>query len=189
MLNRRANFWTIALAALLALDMAQEALPAAPTELAGQGWTCLADPAGVIAARGQLMLEMEQLMIPLDSYTTGDPYDVDMLRDNAAGVARLLQVVPHLFPPTTNLYKDTDTLPATLALPEILTNFDGFQGLATEASEVADDASNTADAEASRQKALDIRTACAACHSIFVRAYDTPAVSGNDKSVDFGAFN
>ncbi|MDR3475274.1 MAG: cytochrome c [Devosia sp.] len=180
----------VAMAAMLTAALAQGSSPATPDPAApaGQGWTGLTDPTGVIAARGQLMHEMEHLMIPLDSFTAGDKYDVGMLRDNAAGVSRLLKVVPHLFPPTTNLYKDTDALPATLALPAIWDNFDVFDGLATEASRVADDASNTADANALKQKALDIRTACAACHSAFVRAYQAPVVSSKDKNFDFGNF-
>lgn len=195
----RAQFWTAtlgaALAGMLAIEagIAQESSQPPPAadaaSLTGPGWTGVTNPLDVIAARAALMSEIEQLMIPLDSFTAGDTYDLDMLRQNAEGVSKLLKVVPHLFPPTTNLYNADDEIPVTLAQADVWENFDVFTSLAAEAVKVADEASKTSDPEAFRQKALDIRTACAACHDSFLLTYEAPALSDEDENFDFGGFN
>lgn len=195
---RRSRMWTTslgaALAAIVAIGAAAQESEGASVEAAapveGQGWTGLTNPMDVIAARGALMAEMEQLMIPIDSYTAGDVYDLDMLRENAAGVARLLTVVPHLFPPTTNLYDPDAEIPVTLAQPELWENFDTFYRLATAASGVADEASSTQDPEAFRQQGLAIRAACAACHDTFLLPYVPETVNPEEfQDFDFGTFD
>jgi len=169
-----------------AASQAPAAAGAAPTS--GPGWTGLTSPTDVIAARDALMKEIEQLMIPLDSYTAGDKFNPDVLRANAAGVARLLKIVPHLFPPTTNLYEKDSKTPATLALPRLWQNFDAFTIMAQNAQKVADQAASTQDPVTLKQKALDIRAACAACHDAFLLTYKPEAASQKDASFDFGNF-
>ena len=53
----------------------------------------------------------------------------------------MLLALPHLFPPTTNLYDPKAAQPATLALPPIWKDFDSFYTLAGAAVECGDGAS------------------------------------------------
>ena len=170
----------------IAPEASRPASQAAPT--AGPGWTGLSKPTEIIAARTALMEEMEQLMIPLDSYTAGDKHDPDLLRANAAGVARLLKVVPHLFPPTTNLYQQGTKTPATLALPVVWQNFDSFYSLAAGAQEIAEEFASTQDPVALKPMALAIRGACKSCHDSFLLEYKPESVTEKDTNFDFGTF-
>ena len=145
-------------------------------------------PADIIAARTNLMLVLEQLMMPLDYFTAGDDYPLDVLQANANDIGTLLTVVPHLFPLSTNLYDPDAEIPETLALPAIWEDFATFQGMADAASATALAAASERDPDAFVTAALNIRAACTACHDQFVREYVPETVSDDDLNFDFGAF-
>lgn len=189
---------TIGLTAILAIGaIAQDALPVStpegpitdPSLPVGAGWTSVTDPTGVIAARYALMLQMEQMMLPLDAYTAGEAYDLKELRANAAGIARLLKIVPYLFPPTTNLYDESTNTPLTIALPILWENFDVFESLAQETQKLAYEASRITDPEVLKQTAYDIRDACETCHESFLIPYQPQSVTAEDLNYDFGVFS
>src|SRR5215468_10054158 len=80
------------------------------------GWTGLSKPLDVIHARGELMSHMEMLMEPIDTITaqTTPVRNVEQLHQNAEMVSAMLTILPHLFPPTTNLYDPKNTTPPTI---------------------------------------------------------------------------
>jgi cytochrome c556 len=175
---------TNALAAIL-VAVAGGALAADVAPGAGQGWTGVTRPKAVIAARQEIMEHMEILMKPIDTITVSDVRNVEQLHENAEVLGAILMAVPHLFPPTTNLYDPKVTMPATLALPAIWQNFDSFYSLAEAASKSADTFAITKGNAQLRAASLKLRASCDACHTLYLRKYESPKVLESDYKFDF----
>jgi cytochrome c556 len=154
---------------------------------AGDGWTGLTKPKDVIHARGELMEHMEELMRPIDTITVGPVKDVDQLHFNAEVVGAILTAVPHLFPPTTNLYDPRSITPDTIALPAIWQNWDSFYQLAQSASKAAEAFAGTKGDAALRTASRKLRASCDACHTLYLRKYESPKVKPSDYLFDFSA--
>jgi len=152
----------------------------------GRGWTGVTNPTDVIAARGELMEEIEHLMQPIDTFQVVDTDDLNGLRLAANTVHVMLLALPHLFPPTTNLYDPQAETPATLALPAIWKDFDTFYRLAVAASKAAETMADTpAGKQQLRAEGLAIRASCDACHALYLRQYHESKVSDADINFDF----
>jgi cytochrome c556 len=169
--------------ALLATTAATATGSAVPGQ--GQGWTGVTRPKDVIVARQELMEHIEELMEPIDTIQVKDTDDLDTLRHNGEVISAMLLALPHLFPPTTNLYDPKAEEPKTLALPPIWKNFDNFYTLATAASKAAEDLSQTEGEAAMKTASLRLRASCDACHSAFLRPYVPPKVLDSDRNFDF----
>ena len=151
----------------------------------GQGWTGVTNPKALITARQELMEHMEILMQPIDTITVSEVRNVDQLHENAEVLGAILLAVPHLFPPTTNLYDPGVTMPATLALPPIWQNFDSFYSLAAAASKAAEAFAATKGNEPLRAASRKLRASCDACHTLYLRKYQPPKVLDSDYKFDF----
>lgn len=150
-----------------------------------QAWTGLTKPKDVIVARQELMGHIEELMEPIDTLQVKDSDNLATLRFNGEVISAMLLALPHLFPPTTNLYDPKAEQPETLALPPIWTSFDNFYTLATAASHAA---TNFAEAEgkpAMKTASLALRASCDACHSLYLRPYVPPKFLDSDWNFDF----
>lgn len=159
--------------------LAQEIVPS------GAGWTGATDPEDVIAARQALMGEIERLIAPIDTFVavgSGSPAE---LSQAAATMAPMLLAVPHLFPPTTDLYDPDAALPATLALPAVWESFPTFYRLAGASYDAAVVVAGASDAEAVKAAGLNLRATCDACHAIYLRPYVPESVSDEDLEFDF----
>ena len=140
------------------------------------GWTGLTEPAEVIEARRLLMVEAERLMKPIDEYSIGLPGDPAALRSAATTLEPLLLALPHLFPPTTNLFDPAAHDPPTVALPAIWQRFAAFQTFAESAERAA--AALAAAEEASRARRERAHAAaCDTCHTAFMKPYTPPVRS------------
>jgi cytochrome c556 len=139
----------------------------------------------VIAARQGLMVAAEALMQPIDTFTVDDSIDQDLIRQNADAIAAMVLAVPHLFPSDTNLYDPDADLPETLALPAVWQSFQSFYGLADAAAAAATRVSEAADADALRDAALGLRSACDACHAGYLLPYEEPEVTEEETEIDF----
>jgi cytochrome c556 len=175
---------TLAAAASLSL-CAGLGLAQTKTPAQAPGWTGTAHVDDVIAARFGLMVEAERLMQPIDLYTIDEPAEPEALRTAAGTVGYLLRALPHLFPPTTNLYDPEAETPKTIALPSIWENFDDFYALAGAAAAAAERMAATSDAEALRARAIELRGSCDACHAQYLRKYEGPSISTEDLDFDF----
>lgn len=179
---------TRSIAALLVTALATVAWGAdAPP--AGAGWTGLTNPKDVIQARAELMEHMEELMQPIDTITVtpGPVKNVDQLHFNAEVVGAILTAVPHLFPPTTNLYDPTTTSPQTIALPAIWQNWDSFYRLAQASAKSAGEFAQTNGGPQLRAASRRLRASCDACHTLFLRKYVSPKVQPSDYQFDFNS--
>jgi cytochrome c556 len=151
----------------------------------GPGWTGVTRIKDVITARQELMEHAEILMEPIDTITVKEVKNEDQLRSNAEAISAMLGAVPHLFPPTTNLYDPKVTEPKTLALPAIWQNFDSFYKLAEAASRAAEAMGDTHGKQQLRTASLALRASCDACHALFLRPYTGPAFQESDYKFDF----
>jgi cytochrome c556 len=151
----------------------------------GPGWTGLTNPKDVITARQELMEHIEILMEPIDTIQVEDVRNPEQLRGNAATIEAMLLAVPHLFPPTTDLYDPKVEEPATLALPGIWKNFESFYKLATAAATAAEKMSETKGKEPLRAASRALRASCDACHTLYLRPYVPPKVLDSDRNFDF----
>jgi len=176
---------TFLAASFLAAGLAGLNLAADPPSPAGAGWTGTTNPKDVIAARQQLMMEMERLMQPIDSFTIGEPAEVGDLTSAATTISKMLLVVPHLFPPTTNLYDPKAETPVTIALPAIWQSFPAFYAFATAASESAASMASKTKTDDLKAAALSLRGTCDACHTPYLRAYVPETASPADEQFDF----
>lgn len=160
---------------------AQTGTPAEP------GWTGATHPDDVIAARRNLMLELEEQMQPIDSHAVGAAAEPAELREAARAIAAMLGAVPHLFPPTTNRYDPDAEIPATLALPVVWENFQGFYALADAAADAATRLAETELASDLPAASQALRGACDACHSVYMytRPYTAPEITPEDLDFDF----
>ncbi len=173
-------------AAIAAIAVAGVAFSAAAGSGDGPGWTGVSNPKDVIAARGELMEEIEHLMEPIDTFQVVDTDDLNGLRLAANTVHVMLLALPHLFPPTTNLYDPKADTPATLALPAIWKDFDTFYRLAGAASKAAETMADTpAGKQQLRAEGIALRASCDACHALFLRPYHESKVTDADINFDF----
>lgn len=161
-----------------------ETAPSAPTDT-GAGY--LAEPGEIIEARRLLMTEAERLMKPIDGYTIGEPADPAQLRSLATTLEPMLLALPHLFPPSTNLFDPAVIDPPTIALPAIWQRFGTFRTLAENAERAAAALREADGTEALQAASTRLRTACDVCHRTFTRPYTPPRVTDEDLNFDFEA--
>jgi len=177
--------------AVLSLALAACGQPPAPTATAPLSAASAAgatDPMEVIEARRALMAEAERQIKPIDLYTVGTPADAETLRSAATTIESLLLALPHLFPPTTNLFDPAAHDPLTTALPSVWENFGAFEQMAANAERAAA-ALAAADGEQRLQDAArNLRAACDACHAGFMKPYVPPQVTDEDRDFDFDQF-
>ncbi len=152
---------------------------------AGRGWTGVTHPKEVIAARQELMEHIELLMEPIDTLTVQPVKDAERVRQNAEVIGAMLLAVPHLFPPTTNLFDPKAVQPKTLALPAIWEQFDTFYRLAGLAAKAAEVMAEAKDEPAMRRASLALRGSCDACHTLYLRRYEPPKTKDSDYTFDF----
>jgi cytochrome c556 len=153
----------------------------------GVGWTGLTHPKEIIAARLELMEHMEELMKPIDTLQVVDAHDDATIKFNAEVVGAILAAVPHLFPPTTNLYDPKATIPDTLALPPIWEQFETFHSLAESAAKEAEAMAQAEGLQAQRAQSMKLRGSCDACHELFLRKYKSPVTQSSDYEFDFNS--
>jgi len=151
----------------------------------GPGWTGITNPKDVITARQELMEEIEHLMQPIDTFQVKDDADPEKLRASAGTISAMLLAVPHLFPPTTNLYDPKPEMPETLALPAIWKDFGTFYKLAAAASSAAQTMAEATGKEPLRAAGRRLRASCDACHALYLRQYEPPKLRDSDFEFDF----
>jgi len=187
-MNKLLSSWVLALT--IGAPVMSSAAPSTPvTPSPAPGWTGLTKPMEVIHARGELMSHMEMLMEPIDTLTvaTRPVSNVAQLHQNAEMIAAMLTALPHLFPPTTNLYDPKTTTPPTIALPAIWTSFDSFYAMAQAAARAAKEFTAVQGDKPLRTASLRLRASCDACHALYLRKYEPPKASAADSQFDFDA--
>jgi cytochrome c556 len=109
------------------------------------------------------MDEIETMLAPEGKLLLSDA------QEHAEVISTLLMAFPHLFPPSTNQWKEgaqRDPATDTFANPAIWANFSDFYNLASEASKIAWNASRTKRSDEFRAQIKELRLRCNACHAL-----------------------
>jgi cytochrome c556 len=117
----------------------------------------------VMGAIDMNMDEIETMLAPEGKLELADA------REHAEVISTLLMAFPHLFPASTNQWKqgaDRDPATDTFANPAIWSNFADFYKRATEASKIAWQAAGAKRPEDFRSLIKELRVRCNGCHAL-----------------------
>jgi len=113
------------------------------------------------------MDEIETMLAPEGKLVLSDA------QEHAEVISTLLMAFPHLFPPSTNQWKEgatRDPATDTFANPAIWSNFADFYQRASEASKIAWNASRAKRPDEFRTQIKELRQRCNACHALNLKA-------------------
>jgi cytochrome c556 len=113
------------------------------------------------------MDEIETMLAPEGKLLLSDA------QEHAEVISTLLMAFPHLFPPSTNQWKEgatRDPATDTFANPGLWSNFGDFYQRASEASKIAWDASRAKRPDTFRTQIKELRLRCNACHALNLKA-------------------
>jgi cytochrome c556 len=113
------------------------------------------------------MDEIETMLAPEGKLLLSDA------QEHAETISTMLMAFPHLFPPSTNQWKEgatRDPATDTFANPAIWSNFGDFYKRASEASKIAWDASRAKRPDEFRTQIKELRQRCNACHALNLKA-------------------
>ncbi len=125
----------------------------------------------VIFARKALKDAICDKMAAIERMIAVGRVDLDDVHAQADAISVMLMAFPHLFPPSSNQWKpDTDQDPesATLASPELWTQFPDFYRQATAASRTAFDLSRAGTIDDVKSRARELRIDCDTCHALYL---------------------
>ena len=127
-------------------------------------------PKDTIFARKTAMGEIDMNMDEVETMLApGGKLDLADAREHAEVISTLLMVFPHLFPPSTNQWKEgaeRDPATDTFANPAIWSNFADFYKRATEASKIAWSAAGAKKPDEFRTQIKELRLRCNGCHAL-----------------------
>ena len=109
------------------------------------------------------MDEIETMLAPGGKLLLSDA------EEHAEVISTLLMAFPHLFPPSTNQWKEgatRDPATDTFANPAIWSNFADFYQRGDEASKIAWSASHAKKPDEFRTQIKELRARCNACHAL-----------------------
>ena len=93
-------------------------------------------------------------------------------QEHAETISTMLMAFPHMFPASTNQWKqgaDRDAALDTFASPDVWTNFADFYQRAAAASKLAYDASRAKRESTFRPMIVELRAACNGCHAAYMK--------------------
>jgi cytochrome c556 len=125
----------------------------------------------VIFARKALKDAICDKMAAIERMIALGRIDLDDVRAQADAISVMLLAFPHLFPLSSNQWKpDTDQDPATatLASPDLWTEFPDFYRQAAAASKTAFQLSRADKIDDAKTRARELRIACDACHALYL---------------------
>ena len=130
----------------------------------------LPPPKDTIFARKTVMGAIDMNMDELETMLAPEgKLDLADAKEHAEVISTLLMAFPHLFPPSTNQWKqgaERDPATDTFANPAIWSNFADFYKRATEASKIAWQAVGAKRAEDFRPLIKELRVRCNGCHAL-----------------------
>jgi cytochrome c556 len=151
--------------AWLCIAAAAIALTAAPSFAEDQP-----PPKDTIFARKIVMGEIDMNMDEIETMLAPEgKLELSDAQEHAEVISTLLMAFPHLFPPSTNQWKQgatRDPATDTFANPAIWSNFSDFYKRATEASKIAWSASHAKKPDEFRAKIKELRLRCNGCHAL-----------------------
>jgi len=125
----------------------------------------------VITARKTLMDFMCDRMTEIETMVGSGKIDLAIVHQYADAMSPMLLAFPHLFPPSSNLWRknpNPDPVTDTFASPDVWTGFADFYQQAQESAKLARELARTGSSEDARDRARELRIACDACHALYL---------------------
>jgi len=117
---------------------------------------------------GAIDMNMDEIETALNA--PGAKLNLGDLREHAGTISIMLMAFPHMFPASTNQWKegaDRDPATDTYASPELWSGFADFYAKAAAASKIALSAAQAEKADDFREAAAQLRAACNGCHAAY----------------------
>jgi cytochrome c556 len=147
-------------------------LAAAPVALAQN--EAAPPPKDTIFARKILMGAVDMNMDEVETMLAPEgKFDHVEAREHLDIISVLLMAFPHMFPASTNLWREgveRDPALDTFASPDLWTSFADFYQGAADASKLAFEASRARRAQDFRAQVAELRSACNSCHAKYLKA-------------------
>jgi cytochrome c556 len=126
----------------------------------------------VIAARKLLMDSIMNNMDKIQEMISERNIKLDVSRDCADNIASMLTAFPHLFPPSSNRWRedvDPDPVKDTFASPDIWTEFADFSRRAAAAAATARELRRARNEDEVKQLYRALGIACDTCHALYMK--------------------
>ncbi len=150
---------------------------------AGLVLSCLAIPLGsraqdattasdVIAARKLLMNSIMNNMDKIQEMLIAGKIDLGVSHDCGDNISSMLTAFPHLFPPSSNQWKedvDLDPVKDTFASPDIWTEFADFARRAAAAAATASELRRADNEDDVKRLYRALGIACDTCHALYMK--------------------
>jgi len=126
----------------------------------------------VIAARKLLMDSIMNNMDKIQEMISEQRIDPSVSRECADNIASMLAAFPHLFPPSSNQWKedvDLDPVRDTFASPDVWTDFADFSRRATAAANTALELRRADNEDDVKRFYRALGIACDTCHALYMK--------------------
>jgi cytochrome c556 len=126
----------------------------------------------VIAARKLLMDSIMNNMDRIQEMISERNINLNVSRDCADNIASMLAAFPHLFPPSSNQWRenvDLDPVKDTFASPDIWTEFADFSRRAAAAASTALELRRASNEDEVKQLYRALGIACDTCHALYMK--------------------
>ncbi len=126
----------------------------------------------VIFARKTLMNSVNDLMDRITQMTAQRRFDLHEARRHAADISAMFVAFPHLFPPSSNQWKenaDLDPVTDTIASPEIWTDYPDFYRRSAAAANTAHEMSRADNEDEVKRLNRALGVACDTCHALYLK--------------------
>ena len=126
----------------------------------------------VIAARKLLMDSIMNNMDKIQEMISERNINLNVSRDCADNIAAMLAAFPHLFPPSSNQWRDNvdpDPVKDTFASPDIWTEFADFSRRAAAAATTALELRRARNEDEVKQLYRALGIACDTCHALYMK--------------------
>jgi len=126
----------------------------------------------VIWARKTLMNSIMDRMDKIAAMISLGKIDLPAARSHADTMSAMFVAFPHLFPPSSNLWKenaDLEPVTDTIASPEIWTNYPDFYQRAAAAAKTARDMSRADSEDEIKRLNRALGIACDTCHALYLK--------------------
>jgi len=126
----------------------------------------------VIVARKTLMNSIMDNVDKITEMISQRKIDLHAAHGHAENISAMLTAFPHLFPPSSNLWRDNadlDPVTDTIASPDVWTDFADFYRRAVAAADTASELGRADNADDLRRLFRALGVACDTCHALYLK--------------------
>ena len=126
----------------------------------------------VISARKTLMNSIMEQMDEIAHMISQEKINLRAAHEHADNISVMLMAFPHLFPPSSNQWKenvDLDPVTDTVASPDVWTNYADFYQRSAAAAKTAYEMSRAENEDEVKRLNRALGIACDTCHALYLK--------------------